>query len=103
MFSLRNLLFLRVSAGYIHTIIENNHCGRDTQVEVAQSNILLQAGEIMLLTRFSGHVLKISKYGDSLYLWPLLQDLFTHKMKKFSFYLVLQLMSVASCPTTMHL
>lgn len=86
-FFLRNLLFFEeymwVSGGYAHRLFKDNNFGRDSQVEVAQFNTLLQAGEIRLLRHFSGQVLKISEYGDSLPLWPLLQDLFTHTMKKF--------------------
>lgn len=76
---------------------------RDTQVEVPQLNILVQAGEIRLLRHFSGLMLKTYEYADSLYLWPLLQGLFTHITKSLSFYLTLQLVSVALCPTIVHL
>lgn len=86
-FFLRNLLlfeeYVWVSAGYIHRIIKNNHFGKVIQVEVTQFNTLLEAGETRLLRHFSGQVLKIPEYKDSLHLWPLLQDLFTHTMKKF--------------------
>lgn len=103
-FSLGICFSLRVSSGYTCRIIKNiPFLPKDTQVEFAQSNTLLQAGEIMLLKHFAGHVLKISKYGHSLCsLAPASRFVHPHN-EKFPFYLMLQLVSVASFPTTIHL